>query len=59
MKLAFQFVLKRFRWFNNQFCFNYHETIDIKLELLIIYDFPRNDTPALHTPFCVMYKKIL
>jgi len=53
MKLAPQFVLKHFCWFDGQnYLFKLLRTLElliIKSQLLIIYEFPQN-TPASHTP---------
>jgi len=53
VKLASQFVLRHFRWFDGRnYLFKLSRTLElliIKPKFLIIYEFPRNDTPASHT----------
>lgn len=48
MNLAFSLVSLVFRPELFPTIKNYR-TIEIKLKLLIIYEFPQNDTPTLHT----------
>jgi len=62
VKLASHFVLKHIRCFNGQNClFKLSETLElliIRSELLIIYEFLRNDTPTSHVEiFSIKFKE--